>query len=172
MSEAPEITIVGSGLAGALLACYLGRDGYRVTLYEKRADPRGHEQDRGRSINLALSVRGLHALRELDLAETVLAAAIPMRGRMMHSRGGRLTFQPYGKDDSGCSNSFSRAGLNLALGQAAARFANVRMFFRHRCTGIDLDTATLELRDEEHATSLSVPCQHIVGADGAYSAVR
>src|SRR2546422_848954 len=92
-----EFTIVGSGLAGALMACYLGKAGHRVDVYEKRPDPRGHGQDRGRSINLAISVRGIEALREIGLADEVLASAIPMRGRMIHPRAGRLAFQPYGK---------------------------------------------------------------------------
>src|SRR5437667_12876425 len=99
-AEKPQFTIVGSGLAGALMACYLGRAGYHVDLYEKRRDPRDPAPERGRSINLALSVRGLHALREVGLAEEVLQAAIPMRGRMIHSPAGSLTFQPYGKDDT------------------------------------------------------------------------
>jgi kynurenine 3-monooxygenase len=73
--DTPQFTIVGCGLAGTLLACYLGRAGYRVDLYEKRPDPRRHGQERGRSINLALSVRGIHALRDLGLADDVLQAA-------------------------------------------------------------------------------------------------
>src|SRR5215831_5972245 len=96
----PRFTIIGAGLAGPLLACYLGRVGYGVDLYERRADPRAGGSDRGRSINLALSVRGIEALREVGLAEEILKAAIPMRGRMMHARSGNLTFQPYGKDQS------------------------------------------------------------------------
>src|SRR6516164_4090037 len=96
----PDFTIVGAGLAGALLACYLGRAGQRVDVYEKRFDPRGHDPEGGRSINLAISVRGIHALREVGLADEVLRQAIPMRGRMIHSPAGRLAFQPYGKDDS------------------------------------------------------------------------
>src|SRR5438067_1698754 len=126
MSDSPHFTIVGSGLAGALLACYLGRAGYRVALHEKRSDPRGHDPERGRSINLALSVRGIQALREVGLAEAVLRQAIPMRGRMIHAPNGSLAFQPYGKDDSESINSVSRAGLNLALIQAAAKYPQVR----------------------------------------------
>ena len=113
--DVPQFTIVGAGLAGALMACYLGRAGHRVDLYERRPDPRHGDPDRGRSINLAISVRGIHALREVGLADEVLRQAIPMRGRMMHSRSGELTFQPYGKDDSESINSVSRAGLNLTL---------------------------------------------------------
>src|SRR5215471_11615151 len=131
----PDFTIVGSGLAGALLACLLGRRGQRVDVYEKRFDPRGHDPDRGRSINLALSVRGIYALRQAGLAEEVLARAIPMRGRMMHSVDGRLTFQPYGKDDSESINSISRAGLNVTLLEAAAGYLSVRLYFQKRCTG-------------------------------------
>src|SRR5262245_57317884 len=121
-TESPRFTIAGAGLAGALMACYLGRSGYAVDLYEKRRDPRVPDhQDRGRSITLAISVRGLHALREVGLADEVLRSAIPMRGRMMHARDGTLTFQPYGKDDSESINSVSRAGLNVCLLNAAAR---------------------------------------------------
>jgi kynurenine 3-monooxygenase len=168
----PTFTIVGAGLAGAVLACYLGRAGRRVDLYEKRPDPRLADPGRGRSINLALSVRGLHALRELGLADEVLAAAIPMRGRMIHAPDGRLAFQPYGKDDSESINSVSRAGLNLTLVSAAARYPSVRLFFEQKCTGIDLHTATLDLQHETTHETTQVPCDLVIGADGAYSAVR
>jgi kynurenine 3-monooxygenase len=170
--KTPQFTIVGSGLAGALMACYLGRAGYRVDLYEKRADPRGHDPERGRSINLAISVRGIHALREIGLADEVLRQAIPMRGRMMHSPTGRLTFQPYGKDDSESINSVSRAGLNLALINAAARHPGVRLFFQQKCTGVDLHTGEIELVHEATGETSHVPSEVVIGADGAYSAVR
>jgi kynurenine 3-monooxygenase len=171
-AEQPRFTIVGAGLAGPLLACYLGRAGYRVDLYERRADPRAGGPDRGRSINLALSVRGIEALREVGLAEAVLKAAIPMRGRMMHDRAGTLTFQPYGKDESESINSISRAGLNDLLLDAALRYPGVRCFFGQRCTGIDLATVTLELAHEGTHDTTRVACERVVGADGAYSAVR
>jgi kynurenine 3-monooxygenase len=171
MPDTPQFTIVGAGLAGALLASYLGRDGYRVDLHEKRADPRIHDPERGRSINLALSVRGIQALREIGLAEEILHHAIPMRGRMMHAQSGALMFQPYGKDDSESINSVSRSGLNIALLDAAARYPTVRMFFEHRCSGIDLVTGTLDILDGKH-TSKKVPSEIVIGADGAYSAIR
>ncbi len=170
-ADRPPFTIVGSGLAGALLACHLARAGHRVDLYEKRSDPRTQGIEEGRSINLALSVRGIHALREAGLADEVLHDAIPMRGRMMHAYDGTLTFQPYGKDESESINSVSRAGLNLALVRAAARHDSVRLFFRHRCTGLELDSGTIHfLRDEQER--LDVPAEVVIGADGTYSAVR
>jgi kynurenine 3-monooxygenase len=171
-STKPDVTIVGAGLAGALLACYLVRAGCRVDVYEKRPDPRRHEQEHGRSINLALSLRGIHALREVGLAEEVLKASILMRGRMIHSPAGELTFQPYGKDDSQALHSVSRAGLNLQLVEAAARYPSIRLFFGHRCTGLDLRTGTLEFLDHGNQATVHVPADFIVGADGAYSAVR
>src|SRR3954452_18522814 len=119
MPDETPVTIVGGGPAGTLLACALGRTGRRVELYEKRPDPRVHGQDAGRSINLALSVRGLHALREVGLAEDVVKSSILMRGRMIHACDGSLAFQPYGKDDSEALHSVSRAGLNLKLVEAA-----------------------------------------------------
>jgi kynurenine 3-monooxygenase len=170
--DEPQFTIVGSGLAGALLACYLGKAGYRVDLYERRSDPRSTDQERGRSINLALSVRGIQALREVGLADEVLRNAIPMRGRMMHAPSGALTFQPYGKDDSESISSVSRAGLNLILVNAASQYDGVRFFFERRCTGIDLATNAIDVLDTRNQTATSVPCDIVIGADGVYSAVR
>jgi kynurenine 3-monooxygenase len=171
MPDQPATVIVGAGLAGALFACYLGRAGRRVTLYEKRSDPRTGATDRGRSINLALSVRGIHALREVGLADEVLRDSVLMRGRMIHSRDGALTFQPYGKDDNEALHSVSRGGLNRLLVEAAARHESVRLFFNHRCTGLDAHGAGVEFLDEKQA-EVAVTAEAIIGADGAYSAVR
>jgi kynurenine 3-monooxygenase len=168
----PPFTLVGSGLAGALLAVHLARAGYRVDLYEKRPDPRGQGQERGRSINLALSVRGIHALKEVGLADEVLRNGILMRGRMIHAPDGQLTFQPYGKDDSEALYSVSRAGLNRTLIEAAGRCETVRLHFRQKCTGVDLATGAVELFDETTQVTSHVPTEILIGADGAYSAVR
>src|SRR5438552_13821627 len=120
-----RVTIIGAGLAGSLLACYLGRAGYRVSVYEKLADPRTKGFTGGRSINLALSARGIHALREVGLADEVLRNVIPMPGRMIHTADGRIHFQAYSKNPSDCINSVSRAGLNLPLLHAAAKSPHV-----------------------------------------------
>jgi kynurenine 3-monooxygenase len=170
MSDAAPVTIVGSGLAGTLLACMLGKTGRSVDLYEKRSDPRIHGQEAGRSINLALSVRGLHALRQVGLADDVVKSSILMRGRMIHARDASLAFQPYGKDDSEALHSVSRAGLNLKLVEAAARYPKVRMHFAHRCAGIDLKTGELEFVADDK--TLLKPSEFVIGADGAYSAIR
>ncbi len=170
--DQPEFTIVGCGLAGTLMACYLGRAGRRVDLYEKRSDPRIHEQDRGRSINLALSVRGIHALKEVGPADEVVKDSILMRGRMIHSITGALTFQPYGKDDSEALHSVSRAGLNRTLVEAAARHESVRLFFDRKCTGLELDNNTLEFIEEKTGAPSKIAAHIIIGADGVYSAVR
>ncbi len=172
MSDKPFATIVGSGLAGTLLACLLGRDGRRVDLYEKRPDPRVHGQEAGRSINLALSVRGLHALEQVGLADRVVQSSILMRGRMIHSRDGSLAFQPYGKNDREALHSVSRAGLNLQLVESAAELPGVRMHFAHRCVGWDAATGDLEFLARGSDQPLRVSSAFTIGADGAYSAIR
>src|SRR5437588_5102800 len=142
----PErFVLIGSGLAGGLLAAYLGRRGYEVELYERRPDPRAGNFVGGRSINLALSTRGIHALEQLGIAGEVMRHAIPMRGRMIHDKSGDLHFSPYDRDPNKCINSIGRAALNTTVIEAALRYPNVRVLFNHVCTDVDLDSATAQL---------------------------
>ncbi|MEV0597446.1 FAD-dependent oxidoreductase [Nonomuraea cavernae] len=163
-----EVTIVGAGLVGCLLACFLARRGHRVILYERRDDPRERGAERGRSINLAVSARGIDALRRLGLDREVLGEAIPMPGRMMHAPDGALTFQPYSADRGHAINSIGRADLNRRLLDAATALPGVEVRFGHRLTGLDERTGDLEF--EPGATT--VRARVVIGADGARSAVR
>src|SRR5882757_1638670 len=179
----PErFVLIGSGLAGGLLAAYLGKRGYEVDLYERRADPRAGNFVGGRSINLALSTRGIHALQQLGIADEVLQHAIPMRGRMIHDKSGNLHFAPYDRDPNKYINSIGRAALNTTVIEAAQRYPSVRVHFNHRCTDVDLDSATAKLVSSgaEGAVSaadsdrqiIKARADAIVGVDGAFSAVR
>src|SRR5205814_1311326 len=103
-----------------------------VDLYEQRADPREGNTVGGRSINLAISTRGIHALEQIGIAGEALRHAIPMRGRMIHHRSGALHFTPYDVDPRKCINSIGRAALNTTVIQAAQRYPNVRVYFDHR----------------------------------------
>src|SRR5436190_12394189 len=114
MTREDKIGIVGGGLVGSLLAIYLSRRGYPVTVLERRGDMRKADVDAGRSINLALSSRGLLALDDVGLANVIRQIAIPMHGRTMHDGAGKLTFQPYGKEGQ-FINSVSRSDLNVML---------------------------------------------------------
>jgi len=171
-----KFILIGSGLAGGLLAAYLGRRGYDVDLYERRADPREGNIVGGRSINLALSTRGIHALEQLGIADEVLQHAIPMRGRMIHDKSGTLHFSPYDRDPSKFINSIGRAALNTTVIQAAQRYPNVRVHFNHRCNDVDLDSATAELVNSSVEAGVSpaikVTGDAVIGVDGAFSAVR
>jgi kynurenine 3-monooxygenase len=161
-----EVSIVGSGLAGSLLACFLGRRGHTVTVYERRSDPRTGTAERGRSINLAISERGLDALRRIGLDGPVLAQALPMRGRMIHPVGGELDFQPYSVDGHRAINSISRGALNNALLDAAAATPGVRLVFDHRLVGL----GPTVFETPEGKVEATAPVT--LGADGAGSAVR
>ena len=121
MQPAPgrTITIVGAGLAGGLLATLLARVGWSVQVFEKRPDPRSRPLQGGRSINLALAERGLHALRQAGLESVVMAQAVMMRGRMVHPLVGGSQLLRYGKDDSEVIWSIHRGRLNMALLDAA-----------------------------------------------------
>jgi len=167
-----HIAIVGAGLAGSLLACFMAKRGYTVSVHERRPDPRDQGFVGGRSINLALSTRGIHALEQVGLAENVLKAAIPMRGRMMHSPAGELTFQPYSANPDDAINSVSRGGLNITLLNAADQYDNVTLHFNQRCDDIDPDEPAATFHDESTGETTAVNADLIIGCDGAFSAVR
>lgn len=159
-----NVAIAGAGLVGSLLAVYLRRRNYRVTVFERRADMRTAGAERGRSINLALSNRGLRALNEVGLDAQVKQQAIPMHGRMMHDMKGGLTHLPYGQQGQ-FINSISRSDLNILLINEAEK-AGAEFFFERRCNRIDADTGTLVFSEGSERFDM------IIGADGAFSAVR
>jgi kynurenine 3-monooxygenase len=167
---AMKFVLIGSGLAGGVLGAYLGRRGYDVELYERRSDPREGNIVGGRSINLALSTRGIHALRQLGIADEVLKHAIPMPGRMIHDKSGGLHFSPYDRDPRKHINSIGRAALNTSVIEAALRYPNVRVFFNHRCSGVDLAEQVAHL--ETDTGPVTARGDTIIGVDGAFSAVR
>src|SRR6266403_1566069 len=169
---ATKFVLIGSGLAGGLLAAYLGRRGYDVDLYERRADPREGNIVGGRSINLALSTRGIYALEQLGIAEEVLRHAIPMRGRMIHDKSGALHFSPYDRDPNKFINSIGRAALNTTVIEAAQRYPSVRVHFNHRCTDVDLNSATAHLLNTDTNQVMAMRGDAVIGVDGAFSAVR
>ena len=87
-----SVVISGAGLAGSLLACYLRQKGLNVHVIERRPDPRKEVLQAGRSINLALSERGINAMRDVGILEDVLKITIPMYGRAIHLSGMKLSF--------------------------------------------------------------------------------
>src|SRR5437588_8999070 len=167
-----KFILIGSGLAGGLLAAYLGRRGYEVDLYERRSDPREGNMVGGRSINLALSTRGIHALEQIGIADEVLKHAIPMRGRMIHEKSGALHFAPYDVDPNKHINSIGRAALNTTVIEAAQRYPNVRVHFNHKCSDVDIDSATAHLLNFSTSQQLNASGDAVIGVDGAFSAVR
>jgi kynurenine 3-monooxygenase len=166
-----RITLIGAGLTGPLLALELVKRGFQVEIYERRADMRRVHMSAGRSINLALSVRGIHALTQAGLWGDMQKIVIPMKGRMMHSVASEITFQPYGRNESEAINSISRADLNIALMNAAEE-RGVNLHFQKRCSGIDLKSSVLELHDVRTDEKHSVAADVVIGCDGSASAIR
>jgi kynurenine 3-monooxygenase len=172
MKAAPDkITLIGAGLNGPLLAALLVQRGFAVEVYERRPDMRRVRMSAGRSINLALSTRGIHALQQAALWERMRSIILPMRGRMMHSVGGELTFQPYGKNEAEVINSISRAELNIALINAAEEHG-ATIHFNRRCTGYDLKTGAIRIRDEETGEEMMLEAGVVIGCDGSASSIR
>jgi kynurenine 3-monooxygenase len=167
---ADDVAIVGAGLAGCLLATLLGRRGIPVTVYERRPDPRVVGTERGRSINLAVSARGLAALDRVGLRDDALTRALPMHGRMVHSVAGQQSFRPYSADGRRAINSISRAELNAVLLDTAQRTAGVTLRFEHRLTKLDLDKGAL--RFETPGGTADEHARIVLASDGSYSAAR
>lgn len=168
MNSDKHIGIVGAGLVGSLLSIYLVKRGYQVTVFERRANMREHVLDAGRSINLALSNRGIRSLESVGLADAMKRVAIPMNGRMIHKVDGDLNFQPYGKEGQ-FINSVSRSGLNMMLMDEAEK-RGVHFFYEYKCEGVDFEKT--EIKFQSYGSRMKRHFDLIIGADGAFSAVR
>jgi kynurenine 3-monooxygenase len=173
VSEAPrdDVTIVGAGLAGALLAILLAQRKRRVRVFERLPDMRREQIPAGRSINLALAARGIRALEMAGVMPRILPLLIPMRGRMLHETDGGLKFVPYGQREHEVIHSVSRPGLNRILLDAAEE-AGVELAFRTTALAADFQRHCMVLRDERTGRLSEHPLERVIGADGAGSALR
>ncbi len=171
MSADKKIIIVGAGLCGSLLGLRLVQKGFEVDLYEKRGDLRKEEAIGGRSINLALSARGLWALDLAGIQSEVLSLCIPMRGRMIHPLGADSFLSPYSGREEDYINSVSRGGLNALLLNEADKFDNLRVHFNTKVTEIDLENASIKYLDHNGDPNQDQGIV-VIGTDGAGSVVR
>lgn len=171
-STQPHVILIGAGLSGSLLAVYLARKGFRVDIYERRPDMRREQISAGRSINLALSTRGIHALKEVGLYDQILPLVIPMAGRMVHGIDGSTTYAPYGQREDEVINAVSRGELNKKLMDLAEQFPDIRIHFHQRCTWMDLETGEVELKDENTGAIHYARADTVIGTDGSASALR
>ncbi|HEX3100761.1 MAG TPA: FAD-dependent monooxygenase, partial [Pyrinomonadaceae bacterium] len=162
-----RVIIIGAGLAGSLLAIYLAKRGIGVDVYESRGDMRLEEVAAGRSINLALSDRGIAALREVGMDEYMLAEAVQMYGRMIHAVSGETKLLPYSGRKGEYINSVSRAGLNIALINEAEKYEGVRFHFDERC--LDFDFSNGEAR---FSSGTIASGDTVIATDGAVSVLR
>jgi kynurenine 3-monooxygenase len=166
------VTILGAGLSGALMAIYLARQGRRVVVLERRPDLRKVDMDAGRSINLALAERGIHALREAGVFDDVEPLLIPMRGRALHAPDGTVSFAQYGQRPHEVIHSVSRPGLNRALLDHAQREYGIELRFLQAARSLDFARNELVMLDEVSGELYQQPLAPLIGADGAGSVVR
>ena len=172
MSTKTHILIIGAGLCGSLLSLRMAQRGYQVTLVEKRPDLRDVTQDAGRSINLALSDRGLRGLRLAGVENKAHELCIPMTGRMIHDKQGNTFLSPYSGRKDEYINSISRPGLNILLLDAAEAMPNVTIHFNLGCTGVDLENASATFNDYASGVEKVLQGDILFGTDGAGSSVR
>ena len=168
-----KVIIIGAGLSGSLLAIYLAKNGIECEIYEARGDMRKEEMSAGRSINLALSNRGIAALREIGLDEYMLAEAVPMYGRMLHAVDGGTKLLPYSGRKGEYINSVSRAGLNIALMNEAEKYNGVKFHFDWHCAGFEPHGARrLEFASHKRQKTKFINAKTVIGTDGAGSSIR
>jgi len=167
-----KAAILGGGLCGSLLAVILARRGIGIDLLDRLPDPRVKGSSGGRSINLAMSARGLHALQYADILGVIEPLLVPMRGRFVHVDDGSTEFHAYGQFDDELIYSVSRAALNRALIDSADRFSNVQVRFQQEAIAYDPERATLKIRDHSVDEEHTLSAQPLLAADGAGSIVR
>ena len=167
-----HITIIGAGLTGALLGLRLGQRGYKVDLFERRPQTRENTGDSGRSINLALSRRGIDALKMVGMMEEVTPLLIPMKGRMLHMEDGSEKFSPYGQRDDEVIYSVSRRDLKRLMVAQAVEAPDVNVVFEQKCIAIDFESSQLTLEKVGTGSSQEKAFELLIGCDGAGSKVR
>lgn len=198
-SPSPPIhaAVVGAGPVGCLTALSLAARGFSVSIYERRPDPRKHQvgsgsNERARSINLAISSRGLKALSSVQsseetMADVVLRHAIPMKARMIHTKAAdssqvQLMSQAYGLHGE-CINSVSRHLLNDLLLNEAARHPSISLFFDCKLRSVDLDATRTDPKAAQDECRLDFEiwqgggaatrwAAFILGSDGINSIIR
>ncbi len=165
-----KIAIIGAGLVGSLLGIFLAKRGHQVFVFEWRPDMRKQSLQAGRSINLALSDRGLYALNEVGIKDEILNIAIPMPGRLIHNLDEQTNFQPYGKEGQAIY-SVSRSELNIRLVNIAETHG-IRFQFEKKCTAINWQTNEISFNEPNQPGHENFLADIIFGADGAYAASR
>lgn len=171
MSTQKNISLIGSGLVGSLLAIILAKRNHRVNIYERRPDMRKNTGVAGRSINLALSDRGWKALDAVGIGDEIRKIAIPMYGRYIHNIDGSTAYQAYGKENQAIY-SVSRGGINCKLMDLAEQQSNVKIHFNERCEVVDLKTNTAVFENSNTQKRNSIQSDLIISSDGAFSAGR
>ncbi len=163
-----QVAIIGAGLVGSLLACFLRKQGYNVDLYEKRSDLRKKSDKTGRSINLVITSRGIHTLKHLNFWKEIEKITIPVKGRMIHDRLGKQTFYPYGY--KGEQNySVSRNTLNQLLLEKAESLG-ARIHFEHELSNINFESRNLTFKTK--SSEQVIKPLTTFGTDGANSSCR
>ena len=162
-----KIVLIGAGLSGPVMGIYLSQHGLNVDIYEKRPDMRSNNISAGRSINLALSIRGIRALKEIGIFNEIKPLLIPMKGRMIHDMDGQTAVQPYGQKNNEVIYSVSRAELNKKLMNAAENTGKVNFFFNHDLVSADLRNNFLLFNNKKKISFNSV-----IGCDGSSSILR
>lgn len=166
-----SITIIGAGLAGTLLSLYMARRGYAVELFESRAHPRKENSDKGRSINLALSCRGITGLAGVDLMPLVEKIMVPMRARAIHEEDGQIKYQNFGRHPNEHINAILRSELNELLLTKAEENPQITLHFDMKLVDFDVHKKLLHFETKEEK-SVHKPYTILIGADGAASDVR
>ncbi|KGP64131.1 kynurenine 3-monooxygenase [Legionella norrlandica] len=166
-----QITIIGAGLAGTLCALYLARRGYKVELFESRPDIRNSPIDYGRSINLALSCRGITGLKAMDLMDEVNKIMVPMRARAIHEANGEVHYQPFGRHKNEYINAISRADLNSLLLNKAESSPNIKLYFDMKLIHLDIHNKRIKF-ETKNGDLVDISYHRLIGADGAPSQVR
>jgi kynurenine 3-monooxygenase len=174
-----KIIVMGAGLGGTTMAVLLARRGHQVAVYEGRPDPRRLAVAAAPparavyrpSINITLCPRGLRTLDLIGAGDVVRKMAVPAYGRIVHTEGGLRSHQPYGSSNEALY-SILREKLLMQLLSVAEPHGNITFHFNEKCTGVDLATATVELKNTVSGAVSHVSGDRLIAVDGAFSAVR
>ena len=167
-----KITIVGCGIAGGYLAIMLANRGYTVEIFEQLSKKAICDSNSKRSYNITLLAYGIEMLKRAKIWEIVKPHLLPLQGSSTQlSKDSKPIISPvYNKKKQ--YYAVSRSTLLDIMLEQIKNDPLITIHYETALLSIDRHERTIIVQNTKTQKIKTLPCDVIIGADGANSLVR